>query len=118
MSGHWKGAFDSTGLPATVAGHFCSCSTACHSPAVLPSGPVSCNRCLCLQLLGGANDATSSITKLAGLWLTWAGIALALFLINVITGLLAMVVVFPVLGHGTWHAYVAMRPGVEQPGTT
>jgi uncharacterized membrane protein len=27
-----------------------------------------------------------------------------------------MIVVFPVLGHGTWHAYVAMKPGVEVPG--
>ena len=48
--------------------------------------------------------------------LTWAAIALGLFLINVMTGLLAMVIVFPVLGHGTWHAYVAMKPGAEVSG--
>ncbi len=48
--------------------------------------------------------------------LTWAGIALALFLINVMTGLLGMIVVFPVPGHGTWRANMAMKRGVEVPG--
>lgn len=47
--------------------------------------------------------------------LAWA-IAPGLFLINVVTGLLAMVIVFPVLCHGRWHAYVAMMPGTDVPG--
>jgi uncharacterized membrane protein len=33
-----------------------------------------------------------------------------LFLISLATGLLGLIVVFPVLGHGTWHAYRATRP--------
>ena len=33
--------------------------------------PLWCNCCHCLQLLGGANDATSSITKLAGSVTHW-----------------------------------------------
>jgi len=37
-------------------------------------------------------------------------------LINVMTGLLGMIVVFPVPGHGTWRAYLAMKRGVEVPG--
>ncbi|TGQ03588.1 hypothetical protein EN860_035035, partial [Mesorhizobium sp. M00.F.Ca.ET.217.01.1.1] len=41
--------------------------------------------------------------------IAWGSIVLALFLLSVATGLLGLVVVFPVLGHGTWHAYKAMR---------
>jgi uncharacterized membrane protein len=75
------------------------------------------------MLLNERVDALTAMgTSMGMVWanlpvmLTWAGIALALFLINVMTGLLGMIVVFPVLGHGTWHAYVAMKPGVEVPG--
>jgi len=41
--------------------------------------------------------------------LTWGAIVLALFLLSLATGLLGLIVVFPVLGHGTWHAYRAIR---------
>ena len=37
----------------------------------------------------------------------WAGIILALTLIGIGTGLLAMVLIFPVLGYATWHSYRA-----------
>jgi uncharacterized membrane protein len=40
--------------------------------------------------------------------LTWGAIVLALFLLSVATGLLGLIVVFPLLGHGTWHAYRAI----------
>lgn len=77
------------------------------------------------MLLNERVDALTAMgTSMGMVWanlpvmLTWAAIALALFLINVMTGMLAMIVVFPVLGHGTWHAYVAMKPGVEMPGET
>jgi uncharacterized membrane protein len=33
-----------------------------------------------------------------------------LFLFSLMTGLIGMIVVYPLLGHGTWHAYRAMRP--------
>jgi len=75
------------------------------------------------MLLNERVDALTAMgTSMAMVWanlpvmLTWAAIALGLFLINVMTGMLAMVIVFPVLGHGTWHAYVAMKPGAEVPG--
>jgi uncharacterized membrane protein len=41
--------------------------------------------------------------------LTWGAIVLALFLISVVTGLIGLIVIFPVLGHATWHAYRAIR---------
>jgi uncharacterized membrane protein len=40
----------------------------------------------------------------------WGAIVLALFLVSVATGLLALIVIFPWLGHATWHAYSQMRP--------
>jgi uncharacterized membrane protein len=41
--------------------------------------------------------------------LVWGAIVLVLFLACLATGLLGLIVVFPVLGHGTWHAYRTMR---------
>lgn len=40
--------------------------------------------------------------------IAWGAIVLALFALCVVTGLLAMIVVFPLLGHATWHAYRAV----------
>ena len=42
--------------------------------------------------------------------LTWGAIVLALFALSVATGLLGLIVIFPWLGHATWHAYSQMRP--------
>jgi uncharacterized membrane protein len=42
--------------------------------------------------------------------LTWGAIVLVLFLLSLATGLLGLIVAFPVLGHGTWHAFRAIRP--------
>lgn len=47
--------------------------------------------------------------------LTWGVIVLVLFLASLATGLLGLILVFPVLGHGTWHAYRALVP--HEPGT-
>nr|WP_314092037.1 DUF2189 domain-containing protein [uncultured Shinella sp.] len=41
--------------------------------------------------------------------LAWGAIVLGLFLLSVATGLLGLIVVFPWLGHATWHAYREMR---------
>jgi uncharacterized membrane protein len=43
----------------------------------------------------------------------WGAIVLGLFLLSVATGLLALIIVFPLVGHGTWHAYLAMRGDAE-----
>jgi len=42
--------------------------------------------------------------------LTWGAIVLALFVLSLATGLLGLIVVFPLLGHGTWHVYRAIHP--------
>jgi len=39
----------------------------------------------------------------------WGAIVLALFGFSLLTGLLGLIVVFPLLGHATWHAYIAVR---------
>ncbi|WP_281967999.1 DUF2189 domain-containing protein [Roseovarius nanhaiticus] len=41
--------------------------------------------------------------------LTWAAIVAGGLALSALTGLLGLAVVFPVLGHGTWHAYKAIR---------
>ena len=66
------------------------------------------------MLLEERVDALTAMgTSMALVWnnlpvmLTWGAIVLALFLLSLVTGLLGLIVVFPLLGHGTWHAYRA-----------
>ena len=40
-----------------------------------------------------------------GLMVVWGTIVVSLFGLSLLTGLLGMIVVFPILGHATWHAY-------------
>ena len=40
--------------------------------------------------------------------LAWGAIVLALFILSLATGLLGLIVVFPLLGHATWHSYRAI----------
>ncbi len=42
--------------------------------------------------------------------LPWGAIVTVGFALCAVTGLLGLIVVFPVLGYGTWHAWVALRP--------
>ena len=43
--------------------------------------------------------------------IAWGAIVLTLFGVCVATGLIGMIVIFPLLGHATWHAYKAVaRP--------
>lgn len=41
--------------------------------------------------------------------IAWGIIVLVLFLLSVASAFVGLIVVFPVLGHATWHAYKAMR---------
>ncbi|MCW5711106.1 DUF2189 domain-containing protein [Shinella sp.] len=41
--------------------------------------------------------------------LAWGAIVLALTVLAIATGFLGLVVIFPLLGHGTWHSYRAIR---------
>lgn len=68
------------------------------------------------MLLDERVDALTAMgTSMALVWnnlrvmLTWGAIVLALFLASLATGLIGLIVVFPLLGHGTWHAYRAIR---------
>ena len=47
--------------------------------------------------------------------LAWGAIVLVLFLVCVFTGLLGLVVVFPVLGHATWYMYRDIRQDAGVP---
>jgi len=42
--------------------------------------------------------------------LPWGLIVTLGFALSAATGLLGLIVIFPLLGHGTWHAWVALRP--------
>lgn len=69
------------------------------------------------MLLDQRTDALTAMgTSVALVWsnlptmLTWGAIVLALFLLGVASGMIGLVLVFPILGHATWHAYRAIRP--------
>ena len=74
------------------------------------------------MLLEERTDALSALgISMAIVWnnlrvmLAWGAIVLALFVISVATLFLGLIIVFPVLGHGTWHAYRALR-GADRQG--
>ncbi|MEK1930594.1 MAG: DUF2189 domain-containing protein [Pararhizobium sp.] len=68
------------------------------------------------MLLNEKTDAFTAMgTSISLVWnnlpvmIAWGVIVLALFVASVLTGLLGLVVVFPLLGHATWHSYRAIR---------
>lgn len=68
------------------------------------------------MLLNERIDALTAMgTSMALVWnnlpvmLTWGAIVLALFLVGIATGLIGLIVIFPTLGHATWHAYREIR---------
>jgi uncharacterized membrane protein len=68
------------------------------------------------MLLNERLDAFTAMgTSMAMVWnnlpvmLTWGALTLVLFLASLATGMLGLIVVFPLLGHATWHAYKAVR---------
>jgi uncharacterized membrane protein len=70
------------------------------------------------MLLNERVDALTAMgSSVAYVWhnlpamLVWGAIVLAFFVLSLATGLIGLIVAFPVLGHGTWHAYRAVRPG-------
>lgn len=74
------------------------------------------------MLLDERTDALSALgTSMAMVWnnrpvmIAWGAIVLALFILCIATALLGLIIVFPLLGHGTWHAYRALRPRDEHP---
>ena len=43
---------------------------------------------------------------------SWGALVAALSVLALVTGLIGLIVVFPLLGHGTWHAWRAMQASV------
>lgn len=77
------------------------------------------------MLLTERTDALSALgISMAMVWsnlsvmLAWGAIVLVLFLASVATAFLGLILVFPVLGHATWHAYRAIRSDDRQDGET
>ena len=67
------------------------------------------------MLLDERTDAFTAMgTSISLVWnnlpvmLAWGAIVLVLFLVSLVTGLVGLIVVFPLLGHATWHAYSAI----------
>jgi uncharacterized membrane protein len=51
------------------------------------------------------------VAKNLPVMLVWGAVVLALFLVALVTGLAGLIVIFPLVGHATWHAYKAIRQG-------
>ena len=73
------------------------------------------------MLLEERTDAMTALgTSMAMVWnnlavmIAWGAIVLGLFVLSMATGFLGLILVFPVLGHATWHAYSAIRGGNRQ----
>ena len=69
------------------------------------------------MLLNEPIDALTAMgSSMALVWnnlrvlLIWAAIVLALFLVSLATAMVGLIVIYPLLGHATWHAYRAVRP--------
>ena len=70
------------------------------------------------MLLKERTDALSAFgISMATVWsnrtvcIAWGCIVLLLFVLSAATAFIGLVLVFPLLGHATWHAYRALRPG-------
>lgn len=68
------------------------------------------------MLLAERTDAFTAMgTSISLVWnnltvmLAWGAIVLALFVLSLATGLVGLIVIFPLLGHATWHSYRAIR---------
>lgn len=71
------------------------------------------------MLLDMRTDALTAMgSSLALVWnnlpalLVWGAIVAGFFVLALATGLLGLIVIFPLLGHATWHAWGAVRAGV------
>jgi uncharacterized membrane protein len=68
------------------------------------------------MLLNEPVDALTAMgSSMALVWnnlrvlLVWAAIVLALFLLSLATCMIGLIVIYPLLGHATWHAYRAVE---------
>ena len=75
------------------------------------------------MLLRERTDALSALgISMATVWsnltvmLAWGAIVVVLFLLSLATAFIGLIVIFPLLGHATWHVYRALRPDDRQDG--
>lgn len=61
-----------------------------------------------IDALTAMATSTRLVWNNLGPMITWGAIVMVLFALCVATGLLGMIVIFPLLGHATWHAYRAV----------
>lgn len=72
-----------------------------------------------MQLAEKTDALTAMGTSMALVWnnlkamIAWGAIVFGLFILGAATAFLGFIVVIPLLGHATWHAYLAVR----RPGT-
>jgi uncharacterized membrane protein len=69
------------------------------------------------MLLQEKTDALSALgISMSTVWsnlpvmIAWGAIVLFLFLLSLATAFIGLIIIFPLLGHATWHAYQALRP--------
>lgn len=75
------------------------------------------------MLLTERTDALSALgISMAMVWanlpvmLAWGAVVVGLFVLSIATAFLGLVLIFPVLGHATWHAYREIRAEDRQDG--
>ncbi|MBN9436419.1 DUF2189 domain-containing protein [Bosea sp. (in: a-proteobacteria)] len=61
-----------------------------------------------VDALTAMGKSTALVWNNLPVMLAWGALVLGLFLLSLATGLLGLIVVFPLLGHGTWYAYRAI----------
>jgi len=63
--------------------------------------------------IGGVFASFAMTTQNLRAVLPWGAIVTLGFALSATTGLLGLIVIFPLLGHGIWHAWVALRPAED-----
>lgn len=53
--------------------------------------------------------STRLVWRNMGAMIAWGAIVLFAFVLSLVTGLLGLIIAFPLIGHATWHAYRAVR---------
>ena len=70
------------------------------------------------DLVTAVVTSINAVLRNRGVMLLWAATILGGLLVSMLTGLLALVVIFPVIGHSTWHAYLETVDASDWPQRT
>lgn len=62
-----------------------------------------------LDAFSAMGMSLSLVTNNLGPALIWAALVVGLVIVSLLTGFLGLIIIFPLLGHATWHAYLAVR---------